>query len=276
MIRLNYYIRRKPGMGHEEFKAHWEGTHAGLWSKFAETLGLRRYIQVCDLPDHPVALAYKTGYGVVGEPYDGVSVSNWAEIAVLEEALATEEGRSAWEAILEDEKNFIDHRRSMLEFGTDHPVINPRGKLEATEDNEMVRGFYFPQSLPGLARSELQRHWIDIHGGLTHDFSTWSFNKRYIQVHKIDHAISDAMREARGMTDDRRHFGCAEVWSDMEEMERAAKNPRRQELFPYYIADIDAFCDRDAGYFVVGKENIVVNKDIFTLPLPQPDFSVTD
>jgi len=272
MIRLNYYIRRKHGLSVDEFKTAWSA-HGALWAQHAEVLGLRRYVQVCDLPDHPVAQAYKTGYSVVDEAYDGVSVANWAEITVLEKALATPEGQAAWLAIFESEKDFIDHPRSMLAFGTDHPVINPRGKLVATEESDMVRGFYFPEGLPNLELPELHRHWIAIHGGLTHDFSTWSFNKRYFQVHRVDNDISDTMREVRGMPDNPRYFGCAEVWSDMAEMEKAAKNPRRQELFPYYIADIDAFCDTTKGYFVVGKEQFYVDKDIYTLPLPQPAYS---
>lgn len=272
MIRLNYYIRRNPGLSVDDFKSHWN-EHGKLWAKFAETLGVRRYVQVCDLPDHPVAQTYKTGYSVVGEAYDGVSVGNWAEIAVLETALETAEGQAAWRAIFESEKGFIDHSRSILAFGIDHPVINPRGKIVATEESDLVRGFYFPESLRSLERSELQRHWIAVHGGLTHDFSTWSFNMRYFQVHRVDNAIADAMQEARGMPDNPWHFGCAEVWSCMAEMEKAAKNPRRLELFPYYIADIEAFCDTSKGYFVVGKEKFFVDKDIYTLPLPQPEYT---
>jgi hypothetical protein len=272
MIRLNYYIRRKPELSAREFSDAWN-KHGQLWTQYAEVLGLRRYVQVRDLPDHPMALAYRTGYSVVGEAYDGVSVANWAEIAVLEAALETIEGQAAWRAIFESEKEFIDHSRSIQAFGIDHPVINPRGKLVATQDSDLVRGFYFPEGLPNLDRAELQRHWIAVHGGLTHDFSTWSFNMRYFQVHRVDNTIADAMRDARGMPDSPNHFGCAEVWSCMAEIEKAAKNPRRQELFPYYISDIESFCDTTKGYFVVGKEHFFVDEDIYTLPLPQPEYS---
>lgn len=272
MIRLNYYVRRKSGMSAEEFRAYWRESHGPMWERFADALHVRRYVQVYDDPENPIASGLKEGYRVVGEPYDGVSVACWSEIGVLEAALATEEGNAAWGALLEDEGKFIDHKRSMLSFGTDHPVINPRGKLVASEDSEMVRGVYFPQGLPGLELAELQRHWIAIHGGLTHDFSEHSPNIRYFQVHRVDHPIADAMRKVRGMSEGTNYFGHAEIWTSPAEQEKAARSPRRVELFPYYIADIEAFCDMDTGYFVIGKEQYFVDKDIYTLPLPQPVF----
>lgn len=274
MIRLNYYVRRKPGMSVEDFQNYWRESHGPLWAKYEEILGCRRYVQIHDNPEHPVAETLKTGYKVTGDAYDGYSVACWSEIAVLERALATPEGKAAWKALLEDEREFIDHDRSMLSFGTDHAVLNPRGKLVASEDSEMVRGAYFPKGLPGIELGELHRHWIAIHGGLTHDFSTYSPNIRYFQVHSVENEIAQEMRSARDMSPSERYFGHAEVWISMAEMEQAAESPRRQELFPIFIADIEAFCDMDTGYFVIGKEYYFVDKDIYTLPLPQPAFTI--
>jgi hypothetical protein len=273
MIKLNFYVRRISDMSDEDFQNYWRDTHGPLWAKHAEVLGCRRYTQIHDDPEHPVAVALKTGYKVVGEAYDGYSVACWSEIAVLEKALATEAGQAAWRAIFEDEKKFIDHERSMLSFATDHAVLNPRGKLLASEDSKLVRGAYFPKQLSGIELDELHRHWIAIHGGLTNDFSTYSPNIRYFQVHSVENEVAVGMREARAMTPSERYFGHAEVWISMAEMEEAAKSPRRQELFPIFIADIEAFCDMDTGYFVIGKEYPFVDKDIYTLPLPQPTFA---
>lgn len=275
MIRLNYYVRRKPGMSAEEFQTQWRESHGPLWAKFAEVLGLRRYTQVYDDPNNSVAEYLKTGYSVTGEPYDGLSVACWSEIAVLENALKSGEGAAAWQAILENEKEFIDHESSMLSFGTDHPVINPRGKLYASEESELFRGAYFPKGLPGIELGELHRHWIAIHGGLTHDLSTHSPNIRYFQVHSVENRIAHDMRAARGMTPSERYFGHAEVWISQAEIDKASANPVRKELFPLFIADIGAFCDMDTGYFIIGKEQHYVDMPIYTLPLPQPEFTIT-
>lgn len=273
MIKLNYYIRRKPGMSVEGFQKYWRENHGPLWAKFADVLGVRRYTQIYDNPDDSIAEYLKAGYRVTGEPYDGLSVACWSEIAVLEKALATKEGSAAWQAIFEDERAFIDQGSSMLSFGTDHAVINPRGKLYANEESDMVRGAYFPKALPGIELGELHRHWIAIHGGLTHDLSTHSPNIRYFQVHSVENDVARDMRAVRGMTPSERYFGHAEVWISQPEIDRASKNPIRKELFPLFIADIEAFCDMDTGYFVIGKEQHFVDKDIYTLPLPQPEFT---
>ena len=275
MIKLNYYVRRKPGMTSEAFREHWHFRHGPIWEQHAQDLGVRRYTQIYDDPQHPAAKALHAGYRVTAEPYDGVSVACWSEIAVLEDALATKGGAAAWQAILEDERTFIDHEASMLSFGTDHAVINPRGKLYASEDSELVRGVYFPESLPGIELSELHRHWIAIHGGLTHDLSTHSPNIRYFQVHSVENEVARALRKARGMRRSEGYFGHAEVWISQAELDKAAKNPVRQELFPMFVADIEAFCNMDTGYFVIGKEHHFVDKDIYTLPLPQPAFTLT-
>ena len=270
MIKLNYYVRRKPGLSVGEFRAHWLDRHGPLWVQFADALALRRYTLIPDDTDNPVAQSYRASYAVTGKPYDGLAVACWAEVGALEEALQTSAGQEAWAAIRDDETAFIDHSRSMLSFGTDRPVINPRGKLIADENSNLIRGAYFPECLPGIELSEVLRHWIEVHGGLTHDFSTWSPNIRYFQVHRREHPITVAMRAARGMPDQPRYFGHAEIWSSLEEVEKAAASPRRDELFPYYIADIDAFCDMNTGYFILGKEYPLLDREIYTLPLPQP------
>lgn len=274
MIKLNFYVRKIPGMSTAEFQSYWQETHGPLWERYAEALGVRRYTQVYDDPTHSVAKALKEGYRVVGEAYDGLSVACWSEIAVLEAALQSEEGAAAWQAIFEDECNFIDHASSMLSFGTDHAVLNPRGKLYANDESDMVRGAYFPKALAGIELNEIHRHWIAIHGGLTHDYSTYSPNIRYFQVHSVENNVAADLRNKRGMTPSERYFGHAEIWISQAELDKASKNPIRQELFPLFIADIEAFCDMDTGYFIIGKERHFVDMPIYTLPLPQPAFTL--
>ena len=87
----------------------------------------------------------------------------------------------------------------------------------------------------------------------------------------MEFPIAQDMRTARGIEHNPRHFGHAEAWSSREEMDFAAANPRRQELFPLFLADIDAFCDKTRGYFLAGKEFHLVDDEIYSLPLPVPE-----
>lgn len=273
MIRLDYYVRRRPELDQEEFQARWLQEHGKLWVKHAESLGVRRYTQVHDWPEHPMCQAWRTGYGVKGQPYDGVSTAYWPSYRVLQEALATDQGRQANAEILADEKQLIDTSDSMLSFGIVHPVLNPRGELVASEETDIFRCMYFPEGLPQYSVDMIQRHWIAVHAWLTHEYSSNSPHKRYFQVHALEYPIAEEMRAERGMVLNPRHFGHAEAWTSQVELDRAAANPRRGELFPMFLADIDAFCDKSRGYFLAGKEFHLVDEEIYTLPLPvPPDF----
>ena len=149
-------------------------------------------------------------------------------------------------------------------------MINPRGKLYASEETDVFRCMYFPRGLPQYSVEMIQRHWIAVHAWLTHEYSANSPNKRYFQVHALEYPIAEEMRAARDIVHGAHHFGHAEAWSSREEFDRAAENPRRRELFPLFLADIDAFCDKTKGYFLAGKEFHLVDEEVYSLPLPTP------
>lgn len=277
MIRLDYYVRRRGELAQDDFQALWLQEHGKLWVKHAETLGVRRYTQVHDWPDHPLCEAWRQGYGVEGQPYDGVSTAYWPSYRVLEEALASAEGKAAMAEILQHEKSLIDTNNCILSFGIVHPVLNPRGNIIASEETDVFRCMYFPEGLPQYSVEMIQRHWIAVHAWLTNEYSANSPNKRYFQVHALEYPIAEQMRAERGIIHGAHHFGHAEAWSSQSEFDKAAENPRRQELFPLFLADIDAFCDKSKGYFLAGKEFHLVDEEIYTLPLPTPaDFWASD
>ena len=123
MIKLVFMIRRREGMTREEFQRYWREEHAELVKRHAEVLGIRRYVQThardTDLDD---ALARSRGC----EPrqYDGVAELWWDSIDDLVQAATNEEGQTAQQALLEDERRFIDLSRSPLWLGEEHVVID--------------------------------------------------------------------------------------------------------------------------------------------------------
>ena len=270
MIRLDYYLRRKAGANLQGFKNWWTGRHADLWRDHAEALGIRRHVQLVGDPENPIGIGYRKAYDATGEPFDGLATTCWPDIRVLQAALETRAGQTAYEEILADELEHIDTPRCRLSFGINHAVLFPREKIEATADTDYTRVAYFPDALPGLAIPEVQRHWIAVHGGLTQDYAPNSPNAKYIQVHCCEHELAERMRADRSMPKHDRHFGHAEVWTSPADQERAANNPRRQELFPLYIEDIENFADSHTGYLLAGKDHYVVDKEIYTSPLPKP------
>jgi uncharacterized protein (TIGR02118 family) len=122
MIKLVFVIRRREGMTREEFQRYWTEEHAQLVKCHAGVLRVRRYVQThardTDLDD---ALAGSRG----SEPrqYDGVAELWWDSIDDLVQAATSEEGQTAQQALLEDERRFIDVANSPIWLGEEIAVI---------------------------------------------------------------------------------------------------------------------------------------------------------
>jgi uncharacterized protein (TIGR02118 family) len=122
MIKLVFMVRRREGIARDEFQRYWKEEHAELVKRHAELLRIRRYVQTraldTDLDD---ALAGSRG----SEPrqYDGVAELWWDGIDDLVRAATSEEGQTAQQALLEDERRFIDLARSPIWLGEETAVI---------------------------------------------------------------------------------------------------------------------------------------------------------
>lgn len=121
MIKLTFCLRRKPGMSLEEFQRYWRETHAPLVAERAETLGIRRYVQVhtADLPEAHAMLQARNGGAP--EPFDGVAELWFDSLDGLGSTDPAVVQASA--ELLEDERNFIDHPRSPMWIAEEHVVI---------------------------------------------------------------------------------------------------------------------------------------------------------
>ena len=121
MIKLVFCLRRKDGLSREEFQTYWRETHAPLVASVAETLNIRRYVQVhtADTPMNAAIRASRQG----PEEYDGVAELWWDSVESLAEPGATEAGQQAGALLLEDERRFIDLEHSPLFFAEEHPII---------------------------------------------------------------------------------------------------------------------------------------------------------
>ena len=117
MVKLVFALRRLPHLSRAEFQRYWHEQHAPLVKKHAETLGIRRYVQLHTL-DTPLNQGLR---GTRGGPeeFDGVA-EIWFDEASLP---ATAEAAVAGQALLEDEKKFIDLARSPLWIGEERPIL---------------------------------------------------------------------------------------------------------------------------------------------------------
>jgi uncharacterized protein (TIGR02118 family) len=121
MIKLVFALRRLPHLSRAEFQQYWYERHGPLVRSHAATLGIRRYVQTHTL-DTPLNDALQASRGGP-EAYDGVAELWWDSAETLAATIATPEGRAAGDALLEDERKFIDLARSTVFVAEERPLI---------------------------------------------------------------------------------------------------------------------------------------------------------
>jgi uncharacterized protein (TIGR02118 family) len=121
MVKLTFCARRLPHMSLEEFQRYWKENHGPLVRERASALAIKRYVQVHRL-DTPLNDAMRANRETA-DPYDGVAELWWDSVEAMVAATTSEEGRKAGRELLDDERKFIDLRRSALWVGQEHEIV---------------------------------------------------------------------------------------------------------------------------------------------------------
>lgn len=122
MIKLVYCLKRIPALSREEFQKYWRENHAPLVKERAETLGIKRYVQLHTI-DSGFDAALRGSRGSEEEAYDGVAELWWESTESMASSAASEEGRKASRELLEDEAKFIDFSRSVIFVAEEKVVV---------------------------------------------------------------------------------------------------------------------------------------------------------
>ena len=121
MIKLIFCLRRLPQLSREEFQRYWREVHGPLVQRHGAALRIRRYVQAHTLGGSLTdALAASRGGPAA---FDGVAELWWDSAEDFAAASASDAGRVASLALLEDERRFIDHARSPLWVAEEHLQI---------------------------------------------------------------------------------------------------------------------------------------------------------
>lgn len=121
MIKITFCLRRKSGMSLEEFQQYWFQNHAPLVKKHAPALHIKRYVQThaAETPLNGVLRESRGG----PEPYDGVAEIWFDSVEAMMTAVDNDEGRAASQALVEDERKFIDLENSPLWLNEERVII---------------------------------------------------------------------------------------------------------------------------------------------------------
>jgi len=121
MIKLTFCLVRLPHLSREAFQDYWLNTHGPLVASVAETLKIRRYVQLHSLraEAHEGLRASRQA----PEEYDGVAQLWFDSVEAVMENGRRPEAQAAAAMLLEDERRFIDLPRSPLWWGEEKVVV---------------------------------------------------------------------------------------------------------------------------------------------------------
>ena len=110
MIKLIMCLYRHPKLTREEFQDYWLNQHGPFFMKNSAIMRAKKYVQ-----SHTITSALNDGMkasrGMLDE-FDGVAEVWFESEDDLMQAMGSAEMQELHEALLTDEKNFIDHSKS--------------------------------------------------------------------------------------------------------------------------------------------------------------------
>ena len=121
MIKLTFCLKRLSHLSREQFQDYWRNTHAPLVASVAQTLQIRRYVQLHSLP--PAASEPIRASRDAPPEYDGVAELWFDSLDALAANAANPEAQAAGRLLLEDERKFIDLPKSPLWWGEEKPIV---------------------------------------------------------------------------------------------------------------------------------------------------------
>ena len=122
----------------------------------------------------------------------------------------------------------------------------------------MIKLVFCLRRLPHLSREQFQRYWLDSHGPLVRELAPVLGVKRYVQVHTLRSAFSEAMRAHRGAPDD--FDGVAELWwESVEEFARAGSTREGRAAGQRLLEDEKRFIDLAHSPIWFGEEHSLVD-----------------
>jgi len=258
MIRLEFVLRRKPGMTLAEFQQYWRDVHAPLVASFATTLGIHRYVQLHTLDD-PMNDQLAGARGKMEPAYDGVAELWWTNREVLVQNFGSGPGQAAGRALVEDEARFIDLPNSPLWLAYEYPQVNPSEDIVAREGSGLVKLFFALRHPANQTLDQAQLYWRTNHGPTIRGLAQGMRMKRYIQVHRFEDPLEQQLRGSR-KTVTPPYTGHAEAWIDRADQSAVGRTPEARRAGQIAIEDEAKFIDFANSSMWVGKERVVIDR----------------
>lgn len=230
--RLLFAVRRQPHLTRDEFQARWFDQHAPLVVAHAHTLGIVRYQQV-----HT-----RTESRVTAVPcFDGI-----AEVWIDPSLVSTDASAvaAAQRALLDDEREFIDHAASPIWFAEEDLHLD--GSTDGLRMVAMLR------RNPSLTRAQFREHWQQSHGPWALRHPEVIGFRRYVQLHAPVDADDNELALERG---------APPAFDGVSEIHRNPPTAPPDEvaaLRQQFHEDEQYFLDIDASPVFLGEIRVVI------------------
>lgn len=220
MVKAIHFIKRKPGMELEAFRAYWLGRHAELVSKVP---GVRSYVQ-----SHTLLSGYTKGDPI----WDGIAELVYDDIDAMRRVADSAESRAA----NGDTGNFADLTRG----GTllTEEVVQKDGPTNSS----MVKMAGFAIRKTGMTPEAFQEYWRETHGPLA---SKIPQVRRYVQCHVRLSAYRDGGHPI--------YDGVAVTWFDSTDAMRE-KSPELRAI----RRDEPNLIERHPENMIITREHVII------------------
>jgi uncharacterized protein (TIGR02118 family) len=124
-LKVTYLLAGREGLSQAQVQRTWLQDHGPLVASVAETLLMARYVQ-----SHAVHPDLNAGFREAGgylPPLDGITEVWMTGESDLEASSATEAGRAAGMALVEDERRFVEMGRSRCFLTREHLIFDRTG-----------------------------------------------------------------------------------------------------------------------------------------------------
>jgi hypothetical protein len=124
LVKLFFCLRHPPHQGLEEAQLYWRTNHGPTIRGVAQGMRMKRYLQVHRCED-PLEQQLRISRSTAAEPYTGHAEA-WFDRGELASIASLPEARRAMEIAVEDERKFIDFRRSAMWIAKERVIIDKR------------------------------------------------------------------------------------------------------------------------------------------------------
>lgn len=112
-----------------------------------------------------------------------------------------------------------------------------------------------------ISAPEFHRYWSEQHGPLVQSFQSVLGIRRYVQTHRIETPLNDALQASRGALEP--YDGVAELWwDDLETLAAAASSAEGMAAGRQLLDDEAKFIDLEGSALWLGQELEVIPGDL--------------